>query len=1648
MAAKVKKWENGIDPMVTTTTEDDVKEYLETKLWEYNTNNIKDYTLWEAFQDDFSLFNTIEAWEKMQKRDRRRLRAYLRCGGVYVEENTRHITTAQTLLKVVQEETRHPWDDDEIVEDGQIRDDLTIGPITSINVSLEGYRQRLPVRPANQAQNTPQPQTPPVQTHNLPPNTPLNAPPNGPSLTPYSGLPLNLHAGPPPANAPPTTSYARIVGEVAKMYNEDMKYSGHNSSFRNKRTIFEDVCQRADLPPNQYMRAFPIMLKGLALDYYYNTGLSKLSYLETCEKLRTFFEPPEYYRANLNKWNSITLNTVAASHPDKTIGEAVQLLVNELTELQHGLEEDLRKPAFFLNKIVTACQGIPACRYAVSSSPTDLGQLLNNLQSSITAYEKEQEQPQNDGTAYFTDRRFHSRNQPDRQRGGRQHSSGRDYASPVRHFKPNYDRSTPRSCFICKKPDCRSWKHTPEEQDAEKARFRARNISRFSNKTRSSRDFDNRFTAAYLQHVANAEGETNGDASEDELGEEFEVLLADADVENLDVEPPVKGTTWFTTVGGLLTAPATLTGTANTLVDDLTSLSLLHRLTGETRTLTPGEALIEDTFAFTAEATSRYDSSRFYGVVIDTGASKYSTAGFGQFQALQRTNRDVILDETTKGRVTVQFGIGSTSSIGSAIVKTPIGQVEFHIMVAKTPFLLSLANMDKLGVYFNNLKNELVTSTGTVPVVRRFGHPFLLWDTSLHHFIVESFSHDPCYLSEVELRRLHRRFGHPSVGKLQNVLERAGHDVDRETLEYLTKYCEKCQKHGRSPGRFKFNLRDDVNFNYSVIVDIFYINGKPVLHVVDEGTRYQAGQWLQNISATHTWDTLRQCWIDTYLGPPDQLITDAGKQFTSKEFSQHAGTMGIKVKIVPVEAHNSVGIVERYHGPVRRAYLVISTEIQGISKDMALQMAFKAVNDTAGPDGLVPTLLVYGALPRMVEYDAPSPSVAQRSAALKKAMSEIQKLRAKRLVTEALSARNGPSTTDIHDLALNSDVLVWREGNTGQPGSWEGPYKLVAVNDENCVLELPRGNTTFRSTSVKPFYVPDAEPVDTEHHEPERDAETDDTIVVDTSRPTDAPKRGRGRPRKAPDVSIFLQDTVFLQDELQYEQSRQTEITGLLQKGVFEITPRRRILAGTRIFNSRFVDEVKHKGTEQELMKSRLVVQAYNDDSKHAVLTQSPTIQRISQRVILSVAAMTSKTTGLFLRDISQAYVQSTTLLNRDFYVNPPRELAERLNLTDDSVLKVVKPLYGVPEAGNHWFKTYHSHHTNELAMEQSTYDPCLLYSNQPFGVVGLQTDDTLFVGDDDFAVKEQLGLEKAGFLAKEREQLTTDHDLKFNGGIIHVDDAGITLTQVRQCKNLETVSENNTTTTSIRGAVRQDLSIKDQYVAQRARGAYIASVCQPEAAYDLSVAAQAVEPTKNDVTNLNKRIRWQIENSARGLRFVTLDKTSLRLLAFTDASFANNRDLSSQIGYVLVLADASGRANILHWSSTKCKRVTRSVLASELYGMAHGFDMGASVKSTIDRILGTDVNLFQLPLVICTDSKSLYECLVKLGTTQEKRLMIDVMCLRQAYERREIAEVKWIKGDTNPADAMTKSKPSNALKNLIETNTIRLDVEEWVERE
>jgi hypothetical protein len=53
------------------------------------------------------------------------------------------------------------------------------------------------------------------------------------------------------------------------------------------------------------------------------------------------------------------------------------------------------------------------------------------------------------------------------------------------------------------------------------------------------------------------------------------------------------------------------------------------------------------------------------------------------------------------------------------------------------------------------------------------------------------------------------------------------------------------------------------------------------------------------------------------------------------------------------------------------------------------------------------------------------------------------------------------------------------------------------------------------------------------------------------------------------------------------------------------------------------------------------------------------------------------------------------------------------------------------------------------------------------------------------------------------------------------------------------------------------------------------------------------------------------------------MDATSLHVVFYSDANFAGNLDLSSQIGGIILLTDKHGNAHVLHWFSTKCPRVT-----------------------------------------------------------------------------------------------------------------------------
>jgi len=381
----------------------------------------------------------------------------------------------------------------------------------------------------------------------------------------------------------------------------------------------------------------------------------------------------------------------------------------------------------------------------------------------------------------------------------------------------------------------------------------------------------------------------------------------------------------------------------------------------------------------------RYSDQAFQGMMPDSGASTVSTAGRQQFLALQRMDPKVQLNTSRKGEERVRFGDGEpVESLGVVTINTPFGMVDFHVMETATPFLLCLKDMDRLGVHFNNVENTLVSKDGSlrVPTRRKWGHAWFFPQGSFDVF-----------LTEAELRRVHKRFGHPSIQRLRALLERAGHEVKADTIALINKFCHYCQTKGSAPQRFKFKIKDEIDFNHEIVVDVVAIGGRQALHVVDTATTFQAAKFLQSMSAKDTWEALKQCWIDTYLGPPDVVSHDAGTNFDSTEFRAEAKLAGITCHQVPVEAHWSIGKTERYHTVLRRAFDIIKAEAHGSMTDEAcLQAAVSAINNTAGPNGLVPTLLVFGALPRITTDSPPSASQQQRARAVAKAMKEIRSI--------------------------------------------------------------------------------------------------------------------------------------------------------------------------------------------------------------------------------------------------------------------------------------------------------------------------------------------------------------------------------------------------------------------------------------------------------------------------------------------------------------------------------------------------------------------------------------------------------------------------------------------------------------------------------
>ena len=99
--------------------------------------------------------------------------------------------------------------------------------------------------------------------------------------------------------------------------------------------------------------------------------------------------------------------------------------------------------------------------------------------------------------------------------------------------------------------------------------------------------------------------------------------------------------------------------------------------------------------------------------------------------------------------------------------------------------------------------------------------------------------------------------------------------------------------------------------------------------------------------------------------------------------------------------------------------------------------------------------------------------------------------------------------------------------------------------------------------------------------------------------------------------------------------------------------------------------------------------------------------------------------------------------------------------------------------------------------------------------------------------------------------------------------------------------------------------------------------------------------------------------NLDRDLNYIAIDLKSAKIFIFVDGLFANNKDLSFQLRYKVILVNKTTENkefeitdNLLYYSSTKSKRVTRSVLASEIYNIIEKVDIAIMIRTMITMII------------------------------------------------------------------------------------------------
>ncbi|CAE7552795.1 RE2 [Symbiodinium natans] len=196
---------------------------------------------------------------------------------------------------------------------------------------------------------------------------------------------------------------------------------------------------------------------------------------------------------------------------------------------------------------------------------------------------------------------------------------------------------------------------------------------------------------------------------------------------------------------------------------------------------------------------------------------------------------------------------------------------------------------------------------------------------------------------------------------------------------------------------------------------------------------------------------------------------------------------------------------------------------------------------------------------------------------------------------------------------------------------------------------------------------------------------------------------------------------------------------------------------GDRILPSRYVYRNKHAGLLDDQgrplpvkAKARLCLQGHlcPDSRSGEIQVDSPTIERVSTMIFLHQVISQGWMSDWFIGDISNAFLQGAPLQGKEMFMRQPRQGLK--GMLPGQLLKLLKPVYGRPDAPRAWYNELARVLEEELHLQKCVTDQCLFTlrddQNRVRGLLVIHVDDLMLCHDGSQLGKDTVQKLKARF--------------------------------------------------------------------------------------------------------------------------------------------------------------------------------------------------------------------------------------------------------------------------------------------------------------